>query len=120
MTNLSTELAGLVEELARAIDEACVAYQQAFKDEFSPSRWDVPSADMARAILPIIHRHRIEARRKALEDAAEMAEQYRDGASDWHLNTEANPTGAGYCCLKTAANILGGIWVLAASKEPKP
>ena len=52
-----------------------------------------------------------------VERCLRIAEEYRDGASEWHRNEEANPTGCGYCCLKTAANIVGAI---RAQKKPTP
>ena len=54
---------------------------------------------------------------KGLEMAAGIAEIYRDGASEWHQDAANNPRGEGYCCLKTAANIVGGI---RAMIEVKP
>ena len=109
---------GLVEELAPAIDEACVAYQQAFKDEFSPSRWDVPSADMARAILPIIRRERAAAYAKGRADERARGSEPKGtfacpicGGGTPHGHTEKeiyekHPANIKYRLQKLAASVL--------------
>lgn len=52
-----------------------------------------------------------------LAEALKVAESYRDAAHDWLVNEEANPKGEGYCCLKTAANIVGGIRAFVAKHK---
>ena len=60
----------VIEEMARAIDDACVAWQKAH--EYVPvERWDVPGEVMAKAAYPI-------ARAAALREAAGIAEKRVD------------------------------------------
>lgn len=72
-----------------------------------------------------VHHHLLRQQAKdgfaaGVEAAAKVAATYRDGASKWHLDSEANPSGAGYCCLKTASNTVAAIRSLLQTSEVTP
>jgi hypothetical protein len=70
----------------------------------------------AHRILPLIEAHTRAAVERERAACEAVAAGYRDGASEWHLNSADNPDGNGYCCLKTAANIVGSI----AARKAQP
>lgn len=82
--------AKVIEEMARAIDDACVAWQKAH--EYVPvERWDVPGEVMAKAAYPI-------ARAAALREAAGIIDNRAS-----HLRSAAAAD-------RARNNPMGGVW----------